>query len=850
MNRIIDIQKKWQQIWHQDNAFVSDSNSNKSKYYVLEMFPYPSGKIHVGHLRNYSIGDVIARFKQMCGFNVLHPIGWDAFGLPAENAAIENKVHPKQWTNQNIDNMRVQLKSLGLTYDWSREFSTCDPNYYKHEQKFFIQMYNKGLVYQKESPINWDPVDQTVLANEQVVDGKGWRSGAVVEQRFLKQWFLKTTHYTQELLDSLDYLPQWPSNVKLMQKKWIGKSSGANIKFAVEGLTEFVEVFSTRPETIFGVSFVAVAYNHQILETLDNKSEEIKTFIEKLKQANANQDETSSSKKEGILTGLYAIHPFDSSIRIPIIIANFIAQDYGTGALFGCPAHDERDYEIAVGMNFPIKQVIDKQDAKIPYTETDGILINSDFLNSLSIIDAQSKVITELEKIKAGYAHTQYKLKDWGVSRQRFWGCPIPMIHCSECGIVPEDIANLPITLPDDVDFTQPGNPLANHPSWKYINCPKCSKEAIRETDTFDTFVESSWYFARFCSPNAIDMVDKKICDYFLPVDQYIGGVEHAIMHLLYARFFTKAMNDLGYISVREPFTNLLTQGMVLHVTYKDLNGSWVYPENVIEANGKLIEKDSKLPVEKGKIEKMSKSKKNVIDAQIMLETYGADAVRLFVLSDNPPEKDMEWSDSGLDSSLRFIKKLDTMFTELNSKVQESACESNTSAIEELRQLMHFTIKHVTLDIEEFRLNKAIARIRELFNKLSDVISQNPIDSKTLDLAREVYFIIIRMLNPFIPHITEEVNQMLGNDNKLYKQEWPKYDERFLIADHYVIAIQVNGKLRATHKFHKSIDDSDQLRKLVLELPKIQKYIQNMHISKVIVIPRKIVNIVGSENNE
>lgn len=831
------IEKKWQKIWSEENAFVVANDSNLPKYYVLEMLPYPSGKIHVGHLRNYSIGDCVARFMKSKGYNVLHPMGWDAFGLPAENAAINNNAHPLDWTEQNIENMHQQLKAIGFSYDWTREIATCDPSYYKHEQKFFLELYTKGLAYQKESLVNWDPVDKTVLANEQVVDGKGWRSGALVEKRHLKQWFIRITNYAEELLAELQHLTSWPDSVRLMQEKWIGKSEGVNFTFQLQGNQGAITVFSTRPETIFGASFVAVAYNHPIIEQLVDKKDEIVSFIDKCKLLSTNAA-LEKAEKEGVQTGLFAIHPFDPNIVIPVVIANFVLMDYGTGAVFGCPAHDERDNELAKVMGLPIKQVISTTDVDAPYTG-DGVMINSQFLDNLSLKDAKQKSIEEFEKHGTGKRTVNYRLKDWGVSRQRYWGCPIPIIHCPSCGIVPVSDEDLPITLPKDVTFDGHGNPLDSHPTWKHTTCPKCNSPAVRETDTLDTFFESSWYFTRYCDPNAKDMTNKQACDYWLPVDQYIGGIEHAVMHLLYSRFFTKVMNEEGHLNIREPFSGLLTQGMVLHATYQDANNNWLYPDEVEKRNDKWVEKATGKEVSQGRVEKMSKSKKNVVDLESILEQHGADAIRLFVLSDSPPEKDFEWSTNGLEGCTRFINKLQQMSDLISTKYSQTVPESKNPTT--LVRLTHHTIKYVTEEIKEFKLNKAIARMRELFNALSDETSKGP--GADVYGIQEAFKTLMILLNPFIPHITEELWQKHAMEKRLYQISWPVFDDSLLESSSYTIAIQVNGKLRATHEFSNSATEQE-IKDTVIMLPEIQKHMQGKEPERIIIIPNKIVNIV------
>ncbi|MCC2646769.1 MAG: leucine--tRNA ligase [Rickettsiaceae bacterium] len=840
---LIDIERKWQHIWEESKAFKAEKKSNP-KYYVLEMFPYPSGKIHVGHSRNYAIGDVIARFMRSRGYNVLHPMGWDAFGLPAENAAISNKTHPAKWTYENIDSMRQQLKSIGLSYDWSREIASCSPDYYKHEQKFFLEMLDKGLAYQKESLVNWDPVDNTVLANEQVIDGKGWRSGAQVERRSLKQWFLKITNYAEELLNSLETLEGWPESVRTMQEKWIGKSQGANIKFQIQGKDQYIEVFSTRPETLFGASFVAIAYNHPIISELVQKTPEVENFIQACSQMSVSLADIEKAPKSGINTGITVKHPFDENIKLPVFIANFVLMDYGTGAVFGCPAHDERDHEFATILNLPIKQVVSLQNEEIDVQASaytgDGLMINSSFLNGKTVHDAKEAAIAELEKNGGGTRKINYRLKDWGISRQRFWGCPIPIIYCDSCGIVPVPAKDLPVELPKDVSFDKPGNPLDHHPTWKNVDCPKCGKAAKRETDTFDTFFESSWYFARFCSNEAPEITDRKACDYWMPVDQYIGGIEHAVLHLLYARFFNKVMCDLGFVGVREPFKNLLTQGMVLHQTYKDSNGQWVYPDEVTKDGNQYLHKDSKLPVTIGKLEKMSKSKKNVIPLDTIVETLGADTARMFVLSDSPPEKDLEWSASGIEGCARFIHKLFNMQEQVLS-YKNSRFNDDSTLSESLLKITHSTIKYVTEDIEKFRLNKAIARIRELFNALSDALTTPSHNCEKI--IYNGYEALIRLLNPFTPHLTEELWQKLGNATILAEHTWPTYEEKYLTSSTVTLAIQVNGKLRATHEFAVGISD-DEAKKIALSLENVKKFVEDKEIKKIIIVANKIINIV------
>ncbi len=836
----LEIEQKWQQKWNQENAFVAENNSEKPKYYVLEMFPYPSGKFHVGHLRNYAIGDVISRYLQSSGYNVLHPMGWDAFGLPAENAAIANNSHPSDWTYTNIDRMRDQLKTVGLSYDWNRELASCSPTYYKHEQKFFLDLLERGIAYQKKSSVNWDPVDNTVLANEQVVDGRGWRSGALIEKKYLRQWFLKITDYAEELLQDLDTLDDWPENVKTMQKNWIGKSEGVRFYFDVQDTEEKIEVYSTTPEAIFGATFVAIAYNHPLIEKIAIHKE-IKEFIDKCAHNSTSELSLDKAKKECVYTSLYATHPFDKNLKVPIIIANFVLMDYSTGAIFGCPAHDQRDFELAQNTkDLNIIQIVRSDNHDIDLNKCayiysqDDIMINSGFLDGLNVADARTKIIDKLEELNIGTKEINYRLRDWGISRQRYWGCPIPIIYCESCGVVTVPAENLPVELPKDINFDKPGNPLDRHPTWKHTNCPKCKSPGLRETDTFDTFFESSWYFTRFCDNIASDIVNKKACDYWLPVDQYIGGVEHAILHLLYARFFTKAMSDVGYLNVREPFKRLLTQGMVLHVTYKDKDGKWVYPNEVQARDDKFFHIKTGEELFQGKIEKMSKSKLNVIDLESMLATHGADAIRMFVLSDSPAEKDLEWSAAGLDGCKKFISRLIIFINNL-SELKVGGTENK-----KLQTHIHQTIKEVSEDIMHYRLNKAIARIRELYNAMNDeAVSAKP-DSASI---KECAHIIIQLLNPFLPHITEELWQQLGNKTPLYKTVWPKADISKLQSNSYIMAIQVKGKLRATYEF--LVSDSDEIiKKTAIEMPAIIKHIGDAEIRKIIIVPKKIVNIV------
>ncbi|WP_410543172.1 leucine--tRNA ligase [Wolbachia endosymbiont of Tetranychus urticae] len=815
-----NVEKFYQNKWD----FSVSKDSKKKKCYVLEMFPYPSGKIHMGHLRNYAIGDVIARYKRAHGFEVLHPIGWDAFGLPAENAARDNNINPAAWTKENIDNMRAQLKSIGLSYNWNHELSTCEPDYYKHEQKFFLDFLKHGLAYRKESWVNWDPVDQTVLANEQVVDGKGWRSGAVVEKRKLFQWFLKITDFAEDLLHCLQSLKNWPEKVKTMQERWIGKSEGATIDFEIVGLNKKLKIFTTSPHTLFGASFLAVGAEHPIVQDLKDK--EIRDFIGNMK-ANGENDE-----KIGIYTGLNVRHPFLDK-ELPIYIANFVLMEYGEGAIFGCPAHDKRDFEFAQKYGLPIIPVVCEESTqttkvlKEPYVG-DGVVFNSEFLNRLTVSEAKKVILKKLEEKGIGKKTINYRLHDWGISRQRYWGCPIPVIYCKDCGIVPVPEKDLPVVLPTDVEFTSGGNPLDKHPTWKFVDCPKCGKQAERETDTFDTFFESSWYFAAFCSENK--SINKDTCNRFMPVDYYIGGIEHAILHLLYSRFFCRALTKCGYFDVKEPFSTLITQGMVCHITYKDENGKWLFPEEAKE----LIAKGAKIQV--GKVEKMSKSKKNTVDPNFIIEKYGADTARLFVLSDTPPEKDMEWSDDGVEGCFRYINKLWRMVVQLRPVNIHYDNENIVGKLLEYRKKIHKLLQGLTDDLENCRLNCVVAKFREMTNLIAEI------DVKTgKSLIDEGICILIRVIEPFMPHLAENLWQKIGGKGVLYLKPWPQADESLLIDNMVTVAVQINGKLRATIKVAIGLSQ-EKLKKIATD--SVSNKIDQSKIRTIYAVPNKVVNIV------
>jgi leucyl-tRNA synthetase len=813
----LKIEKKWQEYWENTQAFKVLEVKDKPKYYVLEMFPYPSGRIHMGHLRNYAIGDAVARYKKMQGYNVLHPMGWDAFGLPAENAAIERGAHPQSWTYENIANMKRQLLPIGLSYDWDRELATCDPEYYKHGQKIFTEFLKNGLVTQKHAEVNWDPVDKTVLANEQVVDGRGWRSGAVVEKKQLKQWFIKVTQFADGLFENIKNLNGWPESVRAIQDKWIGKSLGAEIDLKLNEVDEVIKIFSTRPETIFGMSFVAISPSHPFVEKHLIAKPEIKKFVEECKAKGTSDEEIEKNPKLGVNTGFTIIHPFTKE-KIPLYIANFVLITYGTGAIFGCPAHDTRDQEFAENYGLNIINVIEKD------ATGKEVIINSQFLDGLQISQAKEAIIDAITKQELGQLKINYRLRDWGVSRQRYWGCPIPIIHCSTCGIVPVPDQDLPVKLPEDVDFNTQGKILEVHPTWKNVNCPTCGKEAQRETDTLDTFFESSFYFLRFCNPQTQEIFDHEACKYWMNVDQYVGGVEHAALHLLYARFFIRALKHCGYLAdlPDEPFENLLTQGMVLHQTYKDQNNNWLYPEEAAGRSDVII----------GRIEKMSKSKKNVVDPEDLLQTYGADASRLFMLSDCPPERDMEWSTTGIEGAWKYLKRLYALAYKVLSESQNKATDIAPAAE---RSKVHQLIDLVTRSTDRMHFNSSIAGIRELTNLIGDLSSTT--------VKVEAIKAILVMLAPITPHICEELWSLFEPRKTILESAWPIADKNLLVSDIAVIAVQINGKLRSTLEVARDISKED-LENLVITNPGIKKYLEGCVIKKIIIVPGKIVNVV------
>ena len=839
----------WQKRWEDARAFEAHVDPKRPKYYVLEMFPYPSGRIHMGHVRNYTLGDVVARHRRALGYNVLHPMGWDAFGLPAENAARDMKIHPAKWTYDNIATMRGELKRMGLSIDWSKELATCHPGYYAAQQKLFLDFFDAGLVHRKEAFVNWDPVDHTVLANEQVIDGKGWRSGAPVEKKKLSQWFFKITEYAEPLLEALGTLDRWPEKVRLMQDNWIGKSSGAYVRFALKGRTDRVEVFTTRPDTLFGASFLALSPDHPLTAEAAKGNPALASFVAECQRAGTSAAVIEQLEKKGFDTGLKAKHPFLPGVELPIWVANFVLIDYGTGAIFGCPAHDQRDFDFATKYALPIRTVVAPDgDASFkvgaePYVGP-GKIVNSGFLDGLDVEDAKKKVGEKLKADGNGEPTTIWRLRDWLISRQRYWGCPIPIVHCDSCGVVPVKATDLPVKLPDDVSFDKPGNPLDHHPTWKHVGCPKCGKPARRETDTCDTFVDSSWYFARFCSPRATDPVTREAGDYWMPVDQYVGGVEHAILHLLYSRFFTRAMKKTGHANLDEPFAGLFTQGMVCHESYKSQAGKWLYPEEIErKPDGSVVETATGLPVTVGRREVMSKSKKNVVAPARIIDEYGADTARLFMLSDSPPERDLEWSEAGVDGAFRFVQRLwrDVTDPEVPFAAKGAARPNALApAAEAALRAVHKTVASVSENLEGFRFNVAVAQIRTLANLLGEL----DVKAEGADwVRREAYETLVKLVGPMIPHVAEAMWAELGHSTMLCNEAWPKADPALLVDESVKLAVQVNGKLRGTIDIPR--DASEQVAKdAALAVPNVQTAMAGKPARKIVVVPNKIVNIV------
>ncbi|MBK7284736.1 MAG: leucine--tRNA ligase [Sphingomonadales bacterium] len=823
----------WQKVWEESRIFVAPAKSDKPKAYVLEMFPYPSGRIHMGHVRNYTMGDVLARYKAMTGHAVLHPMGWDAFGMPAENAAMEKKVHPGGWTRDNIAAMKAQLKRLGLAIDWTRELATCEPDYYGHEQALFLDLLKAGLVYRKESSVNWDPVDMTVLANEQVIDGRGWRSGALVEKKKLNQWFLKITQFADDLLEGLATLDQWPDKVRLMQENWIGRSKGLRCTFNLVDSSEGIDVFTTRPDTMFGASFVAIAADHPLATELAASAPALQAFIEECRKGGTTAADIETAEKKGFNTGLSVEHPLDAHWHMPVYVANFVLMDYGAGAVFGCPAHDQRDLDFARNYGLGVTRVVAEGDIEDPDFEGDtaytgpGRIVNSHFLNGMSIDDAKAAVIARAEHEGWGEGQTQYRLRDWGVSRQRYWGTPIPIIHCEFCGALPVPRAQLPVVLPEDVSFDIPGNPLDRHPTWKNVPCPNCNEPARRETDTLDTFVDSSWYFIRFASQPKDKPFDRAEAEQWLPVGQYIGGVEHAILHLLYARFWTRALRHMGQLDIAEPFKGLFTQGMVTHETYKAPDGSWLSPGEVKQVGGDFVTLDGQ-PVTLGRIEKMSKSKKNVVDPDPMFDQYGADAVRWFMLSDSPPERDLEWSEAGIEGTWRFVNRIWRLFDGLDVAA--------TGDDPTLGKLLHRAIAGVGADIEALTFNKAVAKVHELVNAIEKAEPSATRSEAVLTLAR--------LVSPMLPHLAEEGWTRMGGTGLVAAEPWPSHDPALLFDDEVTIAIQINGKLRDTLTLPKAADKA-ALEAAALASEKVVRALDGATPKKVIVVPGRLVNIVA-----
>ncbi|MDR7155888.1 leucyl-tRNA synthetase [Sphingobium xenophagum] len=836
----LEADARWQAIWDEKQSFKADDMSDKPRSYVLEMFPYPSGRIHIGHVRNYSMGDVLARFRRMTGHEVLHPMGWDAFGMPAENAAMEKKVHPGKWTYENIANMKAQLKKLGFALDWSRELATCHPDYYGHEQALFLDMLEAGLVYRKESAVNWDPVDMTVLANEQVIDGKGWRSGATVEKRKLSQWFLKITQFADDLLEGLKSLDQWPEKVRTMQENWIGKSVGLQFHFKpVAPFDQAIEVYSTRPDTIFGASFVAIAADHPVAQQVAAANPDAQAFIDLCKAGGTTAAELETAEKLGFDTGLTVTHPFDPDWQLPVFIANFVLMDYGTGAVMGVPAHDQRDLDFARKYMLPVERVVaaEGDEAKPIHNEAyvgPGRLVNSRFLDGMAVEEAKAAVIARAQSEGWGAGKTVFRLRDWGVSRQRYWGTPIPVIHCEGCGAVPVPKAQLPVVLPDDVTFDIPGNPLDRHPTWKHVNCPSCGKAAVRETDTLDTFADSSWYFIRFASQPKDKPFDRETVEKWLPVGQYIGGVEHAILHLLYARFWTRALQHMGQLGFAEPFTGLFTQGMVTHETYSrtspDGKKIWYSPEEYREMTlaGTFAEVTPGWSVmEVGRVEKMSKSKKNVVDPDDIIAQYGADAVRWFMLSDSPPERDLPWTESGIEGSWRFVNRLWRLFGQI-----EAGAEGTDKALD---RKLHQTIDGIARDIEALSFNKAVAKIYELANAVEKAAPSASRNAAIRALAL--------LVAPMTPHLAEEAWADMGEIGLIADAAWPTVDPALLVDDEVTIACQVMGKLRDTITVPKGTA-KEELERLALAAPNVMRILDGATPKKIIVVPDRLVNLV------
>jgi len=855
-------EKHWQKVWEERGTFTTKEKDKRPKRYQLEMFPYPSGRIHMGHVRNYTLGDVMARYKRAQGFNVLHPMGWDAFGLPAENAAIERKVHPAAWTYGNIDTMRAQLRAMGLSIDWKREFATCDASYYVHQQHLFLDLLKKKLAYRKSAKVNWDPVENTVLANEQVIDGRGWRSNAPVEQRDLTQWFFKITAFADELLEALEgFAGRWPDYVCTSQRNWIGRSQGLTMTFALEGerlpkkLAKLL-IFTTRHDTIFGATFLAISPEHPLAQHLAKRNGKLAGFLEECRRMGTSEEALAKAEKRGFDTGLRGVHPFKADLRLPVYVANFILMDYGTGAIFGCPAHDQRDLEFARKYGRPVLPVVlppgaDPATFAIdaePYLG-EGTLINSEFLNGLTVEEAREKVAHLIEAEGSGKRQVNYRLRDWLISRQRYWGCPIPVIHCPQCAIVPVPREQLPVVLPQDVSFDRPGNPLSQHPSWKYVSCPQCGGPAQRETDTMDTFVDSSWYQFRFCAPHAQTPTDKKATAYWMPVDQYIGGREHAVLHLLYARFFTRGMRAAGHTRLVEPFASVFNLGIVIHETYRDENGQWLTPAEVrIEgegANRAAFAIATNRPVEIGAAEKMSKSRKNVVDPDDIIARYGADTARLFIVSDSPPDRDFIWTEAGVAGAGRQIQRISRLIDEAAKRPAAAAAPATFSAAAvSLRRAAHKALNNVTQLIEGLRYNVAVAQIYELTHAIAGALEAGA-QQEGLDWAiREAAEMLVVMIGPMLPHLAEDCWERLGYNTLLADQPWPRPEQALLVDDQITIAVQVNGKRRDELTVARNAS-KDEIQAAALELERVVRALAGRPVKRVIVVPQRIVNVIS-----
>jgi leucyl-tRNA synthetase len=865
-----EAEPKWRKVWADQQIFLTRNDDPRPKYYVLEMFPYPSGRIHMGHVRNYALGDVVARYRRAKGFNVLHPMGWDAFGLPAENAARQNKTDPAKWTYANIATMRGQLQSMGLSIDWSREIATCDPAYYRHQQAMFLDFLEAGLVERKQSKVNWDPVDHTVLANEQVVDGRGWRSGALVEQRELTQWFLKISDCSQDLLEALDTLERWPEKVRLMQKNWIGRSEGLRVRFPIDGAGAHdpwrdVEVFTTRPDTLFGAKFIALSPDHGLSKELAAKNPALAEFVAECARVGTSAEAIETAEKKGFDTGLRVSHPFDPDWKIPVFVANFVLIEYGTGAIFGCPAHDQRDLDFANAYGLGNTLVVcppgeDPSAFKVTDTafDGDGNLVNSRFLDGMTVPAAKAEVgkrlcAVELFGRPQAVGTVNYRLRDWGISRQRYWGCPIPVIHCESCGVTPVPKDQLPVTLPTDVDFSVTGNPLDHHPTWKNVKCPTCGRPARRETDTMDTFVDSSWYFARFTDPSLNgSATDPKTADDWLPVDQYIGGIEHAILHLLYSRYFTRAMKETGHLGLKEPFDGLFTQGMVVHETYKSAGGDWLTPAEVrLESQGgtrRAVAIADNSPAEIGAIEKMSKSKRNVVDPDDIIGTYGADTARWFMLSDSPPDRDIIWSDEGVQGAARYVQQIWRLIGDLASVASPpgaAAPKAFSEAATAIRRLTHQHLKRVEQNIERLRFNTVIAEIRKYTNALIDALdgmAASP-GGDAAYACREAADTLAIMVSMIMPHLAEECWERLGHRTSICLAAWPAVDEAYAREDTVLMPVQVNGKKRAEFMCGRDWDQA-RVQQEALGLDAVVKALEGRPPKKVVVVPQRIVNVV------